>query len=105
MTHDRGIIETLENQESVDGVTPYQWLQEFVGFSWNDILDAFQKYAPSQKEDEQEALPATTNGNGLVNVNGNGNAIDINMTYEPGLDDGKLVSTYPSEEHEEEIPW
>ncbi|MCS5554918.1 MAG: hypothetical protein NZ778_00090 [Arenicellales bacterium] len=40
-----------------------------------------------------------------MNVNGNGNAIDINMTYEPGLDDGKLVSTYPSEEHEEEIPW
>ena len=105
MTHVRDDLETLENQESVDRVTPYQWLQEFVGFSWNDILDAFQKYAPSQKEDEQEALPATTNGNGLVNVNGNGNAIDINMTYEPGLDDGKLVSTYPSEEHEEEIPW
>jgi hypothetical protein len=79
--------------------------QVFEGFSWTDILDAFQRYAPSRKEDEQEALPATTNGNGLVNVNGNGNAIDINMTYEPGLDDGKLVSTYPSEEHEEEIPW
>ena len=58
-----------------------------------------------RKRMSKKHYSATTNGNGLVNVNGNGNAIDINMTYEPGLDDGKLVSTYPSEEHEEEIPW
>ncbi len=79
--------------------------QIFEGFSWNDIIDAFQRYAPSEKEDQQEALPATTNGSGLVAVNGNGNAIDIDVVYEPGLDDGKLVSTYPREEQEEEIPW
>ena len=79
--------------------------QIFEGFSWNDIIDAFQRYAPSEKEDQQEALPATTNGSGLVTVNGNGNAIDIDVVYEPGLDDGKLVSTYPREEQEGEIPW